>query len=125
MNKDLILIDSNIVLYALNGDTNVYPFVNQRKLAICFVTEIELLGWKGLTAGSKKALQHFFKECLYIDYNYQIRQQTIWIKSHYNLKLADALVAACSLEFDIPLVSADKGFTKVKEINFINLIPSL
>ncbi|RFM26037.1 type II toxin-antitoxin system VapC family toxin [Deminuibacter soli] len=125
MNKDLILIDTNIVLYALNQNPTIYPFVNQKKLAISFVSEIELLGWKGMTAASRKVLQQFFKECLYIDYNYQIRQQTIWLKSQYNLKLADALIAACSLEFDIPLVSADKDFSKVKEINFINLIPSL
>jgi len=123
MNNDLILVDTNIIIYALKNDPNVYSFVNTKRLAVSFVTEIELLGWKGITTSDKTLLNEFLNQCLYIDYNYQIRQRTISIKSSYGLKLADAFVAASSLEFDIPLVSADKIFEKVTELNFIHLLP--
>ncbi|MBA4139218.1 MAG: type II toxin-antitoxin system VapC family toxin [Segetibacter sp.] len=123
MNNDLILLDTNIIIYALKNDPNIYSFVNKKRLAVSFVTEIELLGWKRITASDKTLLNEFLKQCLYIDYNYQIRRRTISIKSSYNLKLADAFIAASSLEFDIPLVSADKIFEKVTELNFIHLLP--
>lgn len=125
MNRDLILLDSNIVLNALNQDPAIYTFVNQKRLAICFVTEIELLGWKGMTASNKKILQQFFQACLYIDYNYQIRQQAIWLRLRYSMKLADAFIAASSIEFDIPRVSADRDFEKIKELNLIHIAPNL
>ncbi len=124
MNKDLILLDTNIIIYALKNDPNIYSFVDKKRLAISFVTEIELLGWKGITASDRELLNEFLKQCLYIDYNYQIKQRTISIKSSYALKLADAFIAASSMEFDIPLVSADKVFDKVTELNFIHLLPS-
>ncbi len=96
MNKDLILLDTNIIIYALKKDPNIYSFVDKKRLAVSFVTEIELLGWKGISADDRILLNEFLKQCLYIDYNYQIKQRTITIKSSYNLKLADAFIAASS-----------------------------
>jgi predicted nucleic acid-binding protein len=124
MNKDIILVDSNIIIYALKNNSNIYSFIDKKRLAISFVTEIELLGWKGITESDRMLLNEFIKQCLYIDYNYQIKQRTISIKRLYNLKLGDAFIAASSLEFDVPLVSADKVFDRVEELNFIHLLPS-
>jgi predicted nucleic acid-binding protein len=124
MNKDLILLDSNIIIYALKNDPTVYSFVNNKRLAISFITEVELLGWKNIAPGDQKLIADFLEQCLYIDYNYHIRQQTISVKQQYNLKLGDAFIAATSLEFDIPLVSADHGFSRVKELNFIHILPN-
>jgi predicted nucleic acid-binding protein len=124
MNKDILLVDSNIIIYALKNDPNIYSFVDKKRLAISFVTEIELLGWKGITQSDRELLEGFIKHCLFIDYNYQIKQRTISIKRDYNLKLGDAFIAASSVEFDIPLVSADKVFDRVKELNFIHLLPN-
>lgn len=123
MNKDIIIVDTNIVIYALKNNPTVYSFVNEKKLAISFITEIELLGWKGISTNDKNLITDFLKQCLYIDYNYQIRQQTIFLKQFYNLKLGDAFIAATSLEFDIPLVSADKIFSIVEPLNFILILP--
>ncbi len=124
MNKDLILLDSNIVIYALKNDATVYSFVNEKRLAISFVTEIELLGWNGIETNDRKLISDFLSQCLFIDYNYQIRQQTINIKQQYNLKLGDAFIAATSLVFDIPLLSADKIFKRVNELSFILITPN-
>ncbi len=124
MNDQLIMIDTNIVIYALNNNPTVYSFVNGKKLVISFITEIELLGWKGITSDDKELLSLFIKECLYVDYNKQIRQRTIDLKSSYNLKLGDAFIAASAIEFDIPLVSADTVFKRVIEMNFIHITPN-
>ena len=69
MNKDIIIVDTNIVIYALKNNPTVYSFVNEKKLAISFITEIELLGWKGISTNDKNLITDFLKQCLYIDYN--------------------------------------------------------
>ena len=124
MNEELIMLDTNIVIYALNNNANVYSFVNRKKLVVTFVTEIELLGWNGITPNDKELLELFLQECLYVDYNKQIRQRTIDVKSSYNLKLGDAFIAAAAIEFDIHLISADKVFKRVKELTFTHITPS-
>ena len=123
MNKDIVLLDSNIVFYALKNNPTVYSFVNEKRLAISFVTEIELLDWKEIKSADRSLIADFLKQCLYIDYNYQLRLQTISLKQKYNLKLGDAFIAATSIEFDIPLISADKEFSRIKELNFILISP--
>jgi len=124
MNKDTILLDSNIIIYALKNNPTVYSFVNEKRLAISFITEVELLGWKDITLKDRILISDFLNQCLYIDYSYQIKQRTILLKQKYNLKLGDAFLAATSLEFDIPFVSADVEFSKVKELSFILISPN-
>jgi predicted nucleic acid-binding protein len=44
MNGIDFLADTNILLYILEGNTAVKPFVNDN-LAVSVIAEIELLGW--------------------------------------------------------------------------------
>ena len=124
MNKDLILLDTNIIIYTLKEDPIVSHFINGKKAVISFVTEIELLGWKNITSQNKAAIQMFLNDCMFIEYSSRIKQTTIELKSKYGLKLADAFIAASAIEFDIPLISADKIFSKINELDFINIIPT-
>ena len=124
MNEQIILLDTNIIIYALKGDSKVFDFINKKKLAISFVSEIELLGWRNLTTADKTLIADFIKQCLYIDYSIHLKEACILVRNQYNLKLADAFIAATSIQFDIPLVSADNIFAKAKELNFIHLSPS-
>jgi len=123
MSKDIILLDTNVIIYTLKGDPVISDFVNDKRAAVSFVTEIELLGWKNITPQNKAAIEMFLNDCIFLEYSFRIKQTTIEIKSKYGLKLADAFITASAIEFDIPLISADKAFGKVKELNFINIIP--
>jgi len=64
------LLDTNIIIYALKNDPTIYSFVDKKRLAVSFVTEIELLGWKGITVSDRVLFNEFLKQCLYINYNY-------------------------------------------------------
>ena len=56
MNGIDFLADTNILLYILEGQPAVKPFINDA-LAISVIAEIELLGWHKITqADSKKLL---------------------------------------------------------------------
>jgi predicted nucleic acid-binding protein len=121
--SNYILLDTNIIIYALEEKEAVLNFLNDKIIAVSFCTEIELLGWKNITATDKNEIDLFLSKSIILEYDLSLKRRTIHLKSTYRLKLADAFIAATALEFDIPLVSADKVFEKVKELNFIKLIP--
>lgn len=53
MNDNIFLLDTNIIIYALKNDPAVYTFLNKKRLAVSFISEIELLGWKDITSQDK------------------------------------------------------------------------
>lgn len=44
MNGSNILLDSNIVLYLLNGEETLVPLLEDKRLYVSFVTQLETLG---------------------------------------------------------------------------------
>jgi len=54
-----------------------------------------------------------------VDINKQIKDITIKFKRKYAIKLPDAIIAATAQYLGTPLLSADKDFLSIKEINFI------
>ena len=57
--------------------------------------------------------------CLQIDLNNKIKEQTIQLKKQNQIKLPDAIIAATAIVNKVPLVTADKGFSKVKGLILI------
>ena len=49
MNGNSLLLDSNIVLYLLNGDTTLIPLLEEKQLYVSFVTQLELLSYHSLS----------------------------------------------------------------------------
>ncbi|WP_421942417.1 PIN domain-containing protein [Pedobacter sp.] len=43
------------------------------------------------------------------------------LKRKYNIKIPDAIIAATSILLKIPLITADKGFMKIKKIDCVIL----
>lgn len=48
MNGNSILLDTNIVLYLLNGEETLIPLLEEKNLFLSFITQLELLGGKYL-----------------------------------------------------------------------------
>ena len=124
MNSDnLFLFDSNIAMYFLNGDTKSFDLLNDASLAISFVSEIELLGWPKITPNETKIIRTFIDSCYYFDYSQSIKNRAIDLRIKYNLKLGDSFIIATAIEYDLTLISADRQFSKVKKLNYLNYIP--
>lgn len=60
-------------------------------------------------------------DCFYLDWNSKLKDKTIEIRKKYIIKLPDAIIAATSIIYGIPLVTADKGFSRVEELDLILL----
>lgn len=48
MNGNSILLDTNIVLYLLNGEETLIPLLEEKNLFLSFITQLELLGTRYL-----------------------------------------------------------------------------
>jgi hypothetical protein len=119
MNGDKLLLDTNTVLNLLNGDETLADLLNNKDLYLSFISEIELLGYHKITSKETQLIKAFIKECFVIDVNTEIKNKTISIRSKYGIKLGDSLIAATSLYLGFPLVTSDKGFNKIKELDLI------
>lgn len=47
--------------------------------------------------------------------------ETIGLRKKYTLRLPDSIIAASALVFEVPLVTADRGFSKIEESDLILL----
>lgn len=119
MNGANLLTDTNILLYLLSGDQTVNNLLDQKKIFISFITEIELLTFKKLTSNERKIIEKLISDCTIIGLNGDIKNKTIEIKTTTKLKIPDAIIAATSDYLSIPLVSADKQFKQLKQLNLI------
>lgn len=50
----------------------------------------------------------------------KLKSRIIQIRKSYKLKLPDAIIAASAIEADAVLVTADKEFSKIKELKLID-----
>jgi len=112
--------DTNFLIYLHEGHHIIEPFLHY-DFGITFISEIELLGYKGIKPNEELKLKKLLNDCFDLDWNLKIKQETISLKKKYPLKLPDAIIAATCIFYDLPLVSADKGFSKIKELDFILL----
>jgi predicted nucleic acid-binding protein len=59
MNGNSLLLDTNIILYLLNGDETLIPLLEEKNLFVSFITELELLSYKELTHKDSENIGHF------------------------------------------------------------------
>lgn len=119
MNGNSLLIDTNIALYLLNGDEKIADLLVGRDVYISFITELELLGFQDLEPSEIPAIEAFIDDCIIIELNQSIKEKTIEIKRKQKMKLPDAIIAASSIYLNMPLLSADKAFEKLADIQFV------
>ncbi|TRX50876.1 type II toxin-antitoxin system VapC family toxin [Fulvivirga sp. M361] len=119
MNGNSVLLDTNIVLYLLSGDEVLSDLLYNRKLYISFVTQLELLGYQGITKKEEQEVKHFLEDCIIIDINNQIKEEVIHLKQSRKIKLPDSIILATSKYLNIPVISSDSDFSKVEEVNVI------
>ncbi len=61
MSGSRIFVDTNILLYFLNGESEVVDMISDKDLYISFVTELELLSFPRLTAKEEKLINELLK----------------------------------------------------------------
>lgn len=119
MNGNKFFLDTNIILYLLNGDETLAELLNNKQLYISVITELELLAYKGITAKEEKVIKAFVAQCKTITINSAVKQEAIRIRKTYNTKLPDSIIIATALYLDLPLITSDVEFKKVDELTLV------
>lgn len=121
MSRDKFFADTNALIYLLNGDSRVFEIFSGAEILISFVSEIELKSKKNLTFLELEEIKSLLDTCSIFDINPEIKDLTAEIRRNSGLKLPDAIIAATSILYKIPLVSADKIFSRIDGINLISI----
>jgi predicted nucleic acid-binding protein len=119
MNGNSIFIDTNTAIYLLDGDTSLAEILHQKRLYLSFITQLELLGYPGITGKEVQQIESMLENCVVIDINNTIKSEVINLRRAYSLKLPDCIVAATAIYMDLPLITSDKGFKKIEELNLM------
>lgn len=105
-----LLLDTNVIIYSLGGNKHITRLITSKEHFISEITEIELLGFHGLTREDEKIVSEYLQQTFIIGLNSAIKNSAIDLKRVYRLKTVDVIVAASALYFELPLVTADKQF---------------
>lgn len=87
-----------------------------REVHISVATEIELRTMSAIKKAARPVIDRTMAICSIWDISPSIKEQCIHFRSAHRMKLADALIAATAASLNLPLVTADKDFKRLKEV---------
>lgn len=119
MSGNKFLLDTNAVLYIVNGDKVLADLLNEQQLYISIVTEMELLSYREITLKEKQIIKNFLADFIVVNIDDEIKILTIETKKRTHLKLPHSIIAATALALNIPFVTSDKQFKTVEDLNLL------
>lgn len=121
-----IFLDTNATIHLLKGNREVIEAIaGAENIQISVINELEFKSFSRLSLNDTKLFDDFASIITVLDLKASdmvLKNRIIEIRNAYNMKLPDAIVAASAIIYDAELVTADKGFRKVKEITLRLLI---
>lgn len=115
------LIDTNIIIYYLQGEQAVVSFLrtHRGKLAISSITWMETLSYT-FDAEEERVVRAFLQEFMLIEISSPVMELSVEIRRMKKMKLPDAIIAASAVHHDLILVTRNiKDFkgTAVKNLD--------
>ena len=114
-----ILADTSLLINFFNGNSTAKKFLIEADIWISGITEIELLSSSNITSTEKRLLKDFLKNTIIIDLLPAIKEIAVDLRISKTLKLPDAIIAATAIHKNFPLITYDKAFGKVPELNLV------
>lgn len=120
MNGNRFLADTNTFIYLLNKHPSLQQLL-ESEWVYSFITEIELLGNPDITHEEVRKINGLLSACIKSPHTESINKTAISLKQVYRIKMPDALIAATAIEQKIPLLTFDKDFVRIKEVDLVLL----
>jgi predicted nucleic acid-binding protein len=114
MDGSRLLVDTNIILYALKGDMALASLIDGQDLYISFITRIELLSYPKIDVASVELIERFLEQVPVVESNPVINADAIDLRRKSKLEVPDAIIAASARFLGVRLLTADKDFKKVE-----------
>lgn len=119
MNGNKYLLDTNAVLYILDGDETLINFLFEKELYLSIISKMKLLSYRDITDKEKQTVEEFLKEFIIINIDEKIKQNTIEVKKESGMKLPDSIIAATAISLKLPIITSDKHFKNVKHLDLV------
>ena len=121
-----MLFDSNILIRYLNGEDKIVSQLSAwriegRAFIISSISTAEVLSLKILSSNDVKQVRSFLATFVSVPFDNQIAEMAASCRRAYNLGLPDAGIAATAIMLNVPLVTQDQQFKKIKEIAMIDI----
>ncbi len=114
-----VFVDTNIIIYLIGGYDGVAELLAGQNLHFSFITEIELLSFKKLIKRDEQLIRQILNEGFVFQSDSEITSMATKLRLNYGLEVPDAIIAASAIRYDLPLISADAGLSKVRELQLI------
>lgn len=110
--------DTNFLINVHEGNPITEPFLDMSPV-VSIITEIELLGWHKLSLTEKHQLKSLLNDCFIMGLTSEVKNIAIQLRQTYTIKTPDSIIAATAKALELPLITSDKNFKKIKDISII------
>lgn len=117
------LIDSNAIIdfFNLTLPKKGIDFLLNIEPAISIITQIEIFSKKGLLDAEVEKLKDFISISAIYNVYTNVAIQAINLRLQHKIKLADAVIAATALHYDLALITRNTSdFKKINGLKIIN-----
>ena len=116
------LIDSNVIIDYFNGllPETGRKFLDEISPAISVITQVEIFGSKNISADEYFKLQGFVEVALIYPVDQSIASIAINLKKKHSIKLADSLIAATAIHYNLTLITRNISDFKIEELEVID-----
>lgn len=111
MSGSKFLADTNILLYILDANESVRPFLED-ELYVSEISVIELLGLKGISQKQLSIRQALLDSCNIVYLNEAIRTMAISMKQQQVIKVPDAIIAASAIQMGVATINCRQRVQK-------------
>lgn len=113
------VVDTNVLIYLQKGVNGIDLLLEGKDIFVSFITEMEMLSYSKHSTDDLKKTKKLLDDCFIIELNNDIKTSAIELRRNYKFKLPDAIVAATAIFFQIPIITADKKFEVLSELDLL------
>lgn len=124
MNGTDCIVDTNALIYLLSGDPCMKPYLSKR-IGLSVISEMELLSFPEITASEEQRIRFLINDCTVLFLTENIKNKAVILRRTYKIKLPDAIIAATAIENNLQLVTADREFNQIAELDLMPIKPAL
>jgi len=111
MNGINYLLDTNIIIGLLKGNSQAVNLTQGINLSVCAfsaITRMELLGFVGITDHEERTVKALLDRMTHLSLTSAIEELTIQFRRQHRTKLPDAIIAATAQAHGLELLTLDK-----------------
>jgi len=119
---DMMLIDSNIIIYATHPDhENLRRLIEEEAPFVSAVSYVEVLGFHKFSEPERHYLEIFFENARVLPLSQQVLDQAVVLRQYRKMTLGDSLVAGTAITHNLTLITRNiEDFQWIEGLAILN-----